>query len=212
MADIMTEADWLACTDPFVLVLSDTSGRHHDCQHFRLFAVRWLEKLRHLFWDDIDQETLAIYADSVRRGDTVPAWREPDITDPTDWKGSRFVDHCFHQLRLKVPAWAAADAAIGLAKDSPDGEQLRRQFCDEFRDIVGNPFRPVVVDPAWRTETVVGLAAGIDEAEAFERLPILADALEEAGCTDPQVLSHARDPGTHIRGCWLIDAILGRMG
>lgn len=87
-------------------------------------------------------------------------------------------------------------------------EQTLWQFANEFRDVAGNPFRPVAFDPAWRTETVVGLAAGIDEAGAYERLPILADALEEAGCTDAQVLSHARNPGVHVR--WLIDMILGR--
>ena len=84
------------------------------------------------------------------------------------------------------------------------------QFSDEFRDVAGNPFRPVAFDPAWRTESVVGLAAGIDEAGAYERLPILADAIQEAGCEDEQVLTHARGPGLHVRGCWLIDMVLGR--
>jgi len=85
-----------------------------------------------------------------------------------------------------------------------------RQFCDEFRDVAGNPFRPVAFDPAWRTETVVGLATGIDEVGAYERLPVLADALQEVGGEYEQVLTHARGPGPHVRGCWLVDLVQGR--
>ncbi|VTR96240.1 Uncharacterized protein OS=Sorangium cellulosum (strain So ce56) GN=sce5710 PE=4 SV=1 [Gemmata massiliana] len=76
------------------------------------------------------------------------------------------------------------------------------------RDIFGDPFRPVTLDPAWLTSTVVALAEGIYADRAFDRLPILADALEEAGCGDPGVLSHCRGPGTHVRGCWVVDTLL----
>jgi hypothetical protein len=79
-----------------------------------------------------------------------------------------------------------------------------------LRDIFGNPFRPVVADPAWRTETVVGIARGIYDDRAFERLPILADALEEAGCDSAELLAHCREPGTHVRGCWAVDLVLGK--
>jgi hypothetical protein len=79
-----------------------------------------------------------------------------------------------------------------------------------FRDIVGNPFRPVAFDPHWRSETAVALAAGIYAERAFDRLPILADALEEAGCDHPDVLAHCRGPGPHARGCWVVDLVLGK--
>jgi len=75
--------------------------------------------------------------------------------------------------------------------------------------VAGNPFRPVAFDPAWRTETVVGLATGIDEVGAYERLPVLADALQEVGGEYEQVLTHARGPGPHVRGCWLVDLVQG---
>ena len=68
-----------------------------------------------------------------------------------------------------------------------------------IRDIFGNPFRPVVLDTAWQSEAVVGIARGIYEDRAFERMPILADALEEAGCTNADVLLHCRQPGEHVR-------------
>ena len=79
-----------------------------------------------------------------------------------------------------------------------------------LRDIFGNPFRPVAADPAWLTPTVQSIAAAIYEYRAFDRLPILADALEEAGCTNADVLLHCRQPGEHVRGCWVVDLMLGK--
>src|SRR5262249_11989426 len=73
------------------------------------------------------------------------------------------------------------------------------------RCIFGNPFRHVAVDPSWLTSTVVTLAAGINAERAFDRLPILADALQDAGCDNPEVLAHCRGPGPHVRGCWVVD-------
>ncbi len=64
--------------------------------------------------------------------------------------------------------------------------------------------------PRWRTETVVALAEGIYHDRAFDRLPILADALEEAGCDRVEVLNHCREDGFHARGCWVVDGLLGK--
>ncbi len=81
-----------------------------------------------------------------------------------------------------------------------------------LRCIVGNPFRLVAFDPRWQSETVVALATGIYAERAFDRLPILADALEEAGCDHPDVLAHCRDPHQpHARGCWVVDGVLGKV-
>ena len=79
-----------------------------------------------------------------------------------------------------------------------------------LRDIFGNPFRPVAADPKWLTSAVVGLAQAIYEERAFDRMPILADALEEAGCDNADVLNHCRQPGEHVRGCWVVDLVLGK--
>jgi hypothetical protein len=79
------------------------------------------------------------------------------------------------------------------------------------QDIFGNPFRPVAFDPAWRTGTAVALANTMYDARDFAAMPILADALEEAGCDVPDVLNHCRDPkGVHVRGCWVVDLVLGK--
>jgi len=73
-----------------------------------------------------------------------------------------------------------------------------------------NPFRPLAADPVWLTPTAQSLAAAIYADRAFDRLPILADALEEAGCTNVDVLLHCRQPEEHVRGCWVVDLVLGK--
>lgn len=78
------------------------------------------------------------------------------------------------------------------------------------RCIFGNPFRPVTFNPAWRTDTTVALAQQMYDSRAFGAMPILADALQDAGCEDKQVLSHCRDAGPHARGCWVVDGVLGK--
>ena len=87
-------------------------------------------------------------------------------------------------------------------------ERVHWEFCEQFRCVVGYPFRPVAFDPRWRTETAVALASGIYADRAFDRLPILADALEDAGCDAAELLAHLRGPGPHARGCWAVDLVL----
>ena len=79
-----------------------------------------------------------------------------------------------------------------------------------LRDIFGNPFRPVSLDPSWLKPSVLRFAQATYDDRAFINMPILADALEEAGCTNADVLSHCRSEGPHVRGCWVVDLILGK--
>ena len=79
---------------------------------------------------------------------------------------------------------------------------------DLLRCIAGNPFREITVHPSWRSETVLTLARGIDHDQALDRMPILADALEEAGCDDVDLLAHCRCPH-HTRHCHALAAVLG---
>jgi hypothetical protein len=78
------------------------------------------------------------------------------------------------------------------------------------RCIFGNPFRPVAFESRWRTSDAVGLARGIYDERAFDRLPLLADALMDAGCDDDQLVGHCRSAGPHARGCWAVDLVLGK--
>jgi hypothetical protein len=79
-----------------------------------------------------------------------------------------------------------------------------------LRDIFGNPFRPVVLDPSWRKPNVTKLAKSVYDKRAFDRLPVLADALVKAGCENADILHHCRQGREHVRGCWVVDVLLGK--
>ena len=98
-------------------------------------------------------------------------------------------------------------ALAGVSVGDRNGEAV---LCDLLRCVFGNPFVKPAFPKAWRTEAVTALAAATYAERAFDRLPILADALEEAGCDHPAMLNHLRGPGPHCRGCWVMDLALGK--
>jgi hypothetical protein len=102
----------------------------------------------------------------------------------------------------------ASEAGEQQQKDAVQ-KQSREQVC-LLREILGNPFRESTVAAAWLTADVLMLARGISEERAFERLPILADALQEAGCDDQDILEHCRNGGPHHPACWVMDLIFRR--
>jgi hypothetical protein len=79
-----------------------------------------------------------------------------------------------------------------------------------LREIVGNPFRPVTADPTWLTSSVITLALQMDDCRDFSPMAVLADALQDAGCDNVDVLNHCRGVGVHTRGCWVVDLLLGK--
>ena len=103
-----------------------------------------------------------------------------------------------------------ARCAVGGISGNPVWDEHEAAQAAVLRDIFGNPFRPVTADRSWLTSTVVSLAQGIYAERAFDRLPILADALQDAGCEHPDVLGHCRGSGPHVRGCWVVDLLLGK--
>ena len=116
-----------------------------------------------------------------------------------------------------MPQWRTAAARLGTA--DADLEAVVRStlaprthspgLADLVRCVFGNPFhRAEILDP-WRTSTVLGIATAAYEDRTFGHLPVLADALQDAGCEDPHVLDHCRNGGHHARGCWVVDGILG---
>ncbi len=123
---------------------------------------------------------------------------------------------CSEQVDPYSLAQTAANAAQ-YAKEMRAEDALKVAIAETkeqsllLRDIIGNPFRkPPRVKPEWFSETVVALAAGIYSERAFDRMPILADALEDAGCDNNDILNHCRVEGPHARGCWVVDLILGK--
>jgi hypothetical protein len=139
------------------------------------------------------------------------AWRatgyvlQPEYPGPQDPDEGPHYDHGCPQCRINFLTRRHDDAA-------ERAYQAEHRFqCDLLRDLV-SPSGPAPINPAWLTANdgaVVSLARAIYEERAFERLPVLADALEDAGCADDAVLGHCRG-GEHVRGCWLLDALLGR--
>jgi hypothetical protein len=119
---------------------------------------------------------------------------------------------------------AAGSRAVRLAAGSgKNAEAVRSEAQRAMRllirrlinEVHGNPFRPVTLDPAWRSPAVLAIAQAAYEERLLpageldpSRLRILSDALEEAGCADSEILTHLRSPGPHIRGCWLLDLLL----
>jgi hypothetical protein len=136
------------------------------------------------------------------------ASRRPDITCLTSvWEGAGEAIALDAMKQAQVPPREMAGVY-----DQALAEITRRQ-ADLVRECLGNPFRPASVDTAWLTWAsgiVVHLAEAIYDEQAFDRMPILADALEEAGCSDADILGHLRDARPHVRGCFVLDVLTGR--
>jgi hypothetical protein len=145
------------------------------------------------------------------------------LADPDYTLYDHFLDAVYHQWdascgdyytgKEKVGSTASrkpsVEREIGrVAKASIEAE--RGAQASLLRDLFGDPFRRVTLDPAWLKPNVLKLAKTIYEQRAFDRLPKLADALEKVGCDNAEVLAHCREPGEHVRGCWVVDLLLGK--
>ncbi len=113
---------------------------------------------------------------------------------------------------------SAESLLLGLNPDQVEQPEelprtdIRKAVADLLRDIFGNPFRSLAVVPSWldwHGRTILRIAQGIYDDRLFDQLPILGDALEEAGCTNADILTHCRQGGEHVRGCWVLDRLLG---
>jgi hypothetical protein len=128
--------------------------------------------------------------------------------ETANWAAAQAVD--------AADAGAAARATEAAARTTRAAAKAAEQQAqaDLLRDIFSNPFRPSPPVPptvlAWNDGTVRRMAEGIYKERAFDRMPILADALEDAGCANEDLLSHCRSEGPHVRGCWAVDLLLGR--
>jgi hypothetical protein len=101
-----------------------------------------------------------------------------------------------------------SEIAFAVRERAEAAEKARQ--ADLIREVLGNPFRPVAISPAWLTSDALALARQMYDACEFGGMPILADALQDAGCDNADVLDHCREPGEHARGCWVIDLLLGK--
>lgn len=114
-------------------------------------------------------------------------------------------------LEVAKTVWQSPAFLAGKAKEE-------KAICALIREIFGNPFHPVTLNPSWQTPTVVALATAAYENRVLPagtlesaRLAVLADAMEEAGCSEQAILDHLRSPGPHVRGCFAVDAVLAKV-
>jgi hypothetical protein len=220
----MTEAEWLACTDPQPML--DFLRDEASDRKMRLFCCACCRRV----WDSLaDPKSRSAVATAERFADGVAGREELAAAERVAEVVAFAAARTRQELPPDVPQ--AALAAVGEKADATiwaawaaseatraPGEE-RRQQCDLLRDLF-NPYRPVAVDPArlrWHGGAIVQLARAVYEERDLPsghldaaRLGVLADMLEEAGCTEPELLGHLRGPGPHVRGCWVVDALLSK--
>jgi len=216
----MTEQEWLAFTDPQPMLeflrdkATDRKLRLFACACCRRICQR--DRLAHeaLAMNETLAEEIVVGSQAMAKAlATAEALLESEtgILAYEDWAywGARAT-----LAAVLDPVSAPGYAATAAGHDAPDGQIAHAKECKAqavlFRDIFGNPFRSIALNPTWLTSTVTMLAESIYQERAFERLPILADALEDAGCHNAEMLSHCRNGGEHVRGCWCVDLVLGK--
>ena len=204
----MTGREWLTCHDP-IAMLNDLGVGPYDRKAV-LLVLAYLDRI----WDMTVPSPIRDWAEQARL--TVEGRGDPENFRASEEEACHYIGACGPgYLREGISPWAC-EALAGLFffaqaeedewEPATEPEQLAEMAiqANYVRDIFGNPFRPAIFEPAWLTPKVVDLARVID------RMPELADALEEAGCTDGDILDHCRSQITHVRGCWVVDTILGR--
>ncbi len=127
-----------------------------------------------------------------------------------EWIGKWDVVHGGLHIEAKRAAQLAIRSAIRVVRSLHLPHLQSAVTGSIVRDIFGNPFRPVTIDPRWLTATVIDLADAIYADRAFDRMPILADALMDAGCDSEEIIAHCRGDAPHVRGCWAVDLVLGK--
>jgi hypothetical protein len=217
----MTVTEWLACEDPVRLLKS--LGRGCCKRKRRLFGCACCRRVWHLIPDTrsrnavlvaerfADGEASAIDLKEAKTRAKVAYDKSKGCGPPYHRHHSATACYCVAMKNAgdAIHAWHGSVAAVQVA--GGDWHVERAALVHLLRDIFGNPFRPVTVEPGWLTSDVVALARSIYDERNFTATPILADALQDAGCENADVLSHCRDPQlTHVRGCWVVDLVLGK--
>jgi hypothetical protein len=224
----MTEAEWLACGDPEALLSAiEPRGRK-----VRLYALACCRRI----WDRLDDATRALMraAEQYRDGDSSGSdllsesrlLQERGPPYPSaGWYAVRAVidaaclrglgtggeDSLGHALEVSRNVARPLLPPTHVAIDYWERAEWRAESAGQaaiVRDIF--PRQPVSFLPEWRTSTVLSLAEGMYATGDFSPMPILADALQDAGCDNSDILHHCRGNGPHVRGCWVVDLVLGR--
>jgi hypothetical protein len=235
----MTEAEWLVCEDPRVLLAKYHLARVSE-RKMRLFACAccyWL-------WDRLDSEEIRqclhaaeLLADGHLDTRTAGIWYRRacvarDNLLGLDGREAKRIAYNVVAKAIALEEFGLLHRDVAQAVAAGQGvwegslvwvgiiSGVSKQLLDYLRDLFNNPFRPVAVDQvwlAWNDRCVVNLAQAAYEDRDPKtghldrtRMAVLADALEEAGCSEVELLGHLRGRGPHVRGCWVIDHLLGK--
>jgi hypothetical protein len=221
----LDELEWDCCTDP-VTMLMELADRT-SLRKLRLFAVACCRRVLHLMREQHARqavEQVAAAADSLlscegHRKAVVLANLEEAVRpagsarhDADDAALTALAVVRANQVTDQLIRNLAVRTAISAARATGKRDEPVAQ-AHLVREVFGNPHRTVRVSAewlAWGGGTVRKVAESIYDEEAFGQLPVLADALEEAGCPEGRLLQHFRESGEHVRGCWALDLLLGK--
>jgi hypothetical protein len=213
----MGEGLWLASTDANALVRFAIAGDLVSARKFRLFACACARQVL----------PFIVVVDAASVLEVAEQLADDRLTDPSEWFAA--LDHAYDN-RLRAadadrylagvleatihhnPSKGAEDAFENLRvfELNAFGPQATEYHLALVREVFGNPFQPIDFAP-WRTDTAIALAGQMYESREFDAMPILADALQDAGCDNSDVLNHCRDANqVHVRGCWVVDGVLGK--
>jgi hypothetical protein len=233
----MTEEEWLACGDPGEM-LEALRGKVSAHRLWRFAALCWRRGAR--FLEDEAScrgvEALEALADGVAIDDRCLRFTEEgefliNLRDVPYGIGiNQAPEFAAVAARNSVEAVAMAEAgeagdpylslwarivgddhATAQAPGAADGlSAALRSYSPLILEFFGNPFRPLSFSPDWRTSTAIALAQQMYDSRDFSAMPILADALQDAGCDNADILDHCRGPEPHVRGCWVVDLVLSK--
>jgi len=217
---LRTGEEWQASDDPDPMLtflrdpmLARLRGKPSE-RKFRLFAVACCRRVWHLLGHDRNRQRVEL-AEQYADGEVPEHAVEDAASGGHDGSGgpTEAAFWCCAEDAFDAASFVSVQARSTDEGRSPADKSWKAALV---RDLFGNPFHPVTLDPAWRTSTVISLAQAAYQERNLpsgelptDQLAVLADALEDAGCTNPALLEHLRGPGPHVRGCWPIDFILG---
>jgi hypothetical protein len=228
----MTEAEWLTTKLPLYML-----GEYPAEWNVRKGRLFWCACLRRTWEQLADERTRLLveevelhpeadidwfvrerrfalegyinWNNSTHSGLWLDSWALDTFLDAPPGSLMRLAEGLAHQA---AEDWSRATGLAHWSRMGAEAEAAEKaRQCDIIRDIFGNPFSPVPFAPEWRTDTALSLARQMYDSRDFGAMPILADALQDAGCDNDDILSHCRDTNrVHVRGCWVVDLVLNK--
>jgi hypothetical protein len=218
----ITEAEWLMASDPAPMLRAIQRSGSSE-RKVRLLNAAICRR----FWHYLPEASQAILSESELLADGLAQVTSDELCRRANGVvgalDQQYPNKNFPSPEARIQREAATAVCYAVLPDElwavagcfwevDPAEKLAQAVL--IRDVFGNPFRPTSVDPLWLRShdgAAVKRAQAIYDNRAFERMPMLADILEQAGCQDAAILAHCRRPGPHVRGCWVIDLLLGKV-